>query len=166
MILPIIIWPNSILRKKSEAIDPLLIPNLRQIAMDMIETMDGASGAGLSAVQIGQQLRIFVMRDSDAPGGRRICFNPKIVQRSPEKDLVAEGCLSIPGIYEDVMRHVWVDVVYHDEFGVEMARNTLRGFAAQVFQHELDHLDGKMYPDRMDPGAKDRLRNRIKQARR
>jgi peptide deformylase len=164
MIHQILIWPHATLKCKSVEVEEADIPTLAPLVKDMIETLDHANGAGLSAVQIGSLVRLFIMRDSDAPGGRRVCFNPEIRVRSPGKELVHEGCLSIPGVFENVMRHTWIEAMYFDEFGVRVCRQ-LHGFPAQVFQHEFDHLQGKMYPDRLDPGAKDRLRARLRKAR-
>jgi peptide deformylase len=156
MIKKVLLWPNPILRTKSEEVDEIDVTrSLTELITDLIDTMMAYGGAGLSAIQIGTALRVFVMKETD--GSPIVCINPQIVGRSKEKDLMAEGCLSIPGFYENVMRHIWVDTVFVNAEGKYVTQR-FTGVQAQCFQHESDHLNGRMYPDRMDPGAKDRLR--------
>lgn len=158
MIRPILLWPDPYLKKKSLEVDLGVDLFYEDVVYDMYDTMHINSGVGLSAVQIGVALRIVTL---DAGKGPEAWINPKIVLRSPEKELMPEGCLSLPGVTENVSRNVWVeveglDIGWHPQF----TRAT--GLRAQVFQHELEHLDGRMYVDKMDPGFKDRLRKRLK----
>ena len=121
---------------------------LQTLADDMLETMHAAPGVGLAAPQVGRLIRMFVFDDGDETSGA-LC-NPTIVWRSEEVAEAEEGCLSIPGQYFPVERHVAVKV---EAFGVTGAAATFdaEGFLARIFQHEIDHLDGILFIDRLSP---------------
>ena len=160
MIRPIIIWPNPFLKTKSVAVD-FDLDLYSDVANDMIDTMLHEGGVGLAAVQIGVGLRIITL---NAGHGPEVWINPKIIRRSPEKERMPEGCLSLPGITEDGARNVWVDVVGYYVSGHLKGTHAV-GLRAQVFAHEIEHLDGRMYVDKMEVGFKDRLRKRLKKGR-
>lgn len=158
MVRTILIWPAKQLREKSEPMpaEALETELLHGLVTDLIDTMENAGGLGLSAVQIGVAKQVFVANLMH--GNVRAFVNPIISSRSPEKEMMREGCLSLPGIYENVSRHIWVQVhSWNPETG-QYVDERFQGLAAQIIQHEYDHLQGKLYVDRKDPGSKDRLR--------
>jgi peptide deformylase len=124
----------------------------------MGETMYSAHGIGLAAPQVGESIRLFVAdtqysRDEDGAVANRhlkVFINPEITWESVEDEPYTEGCLSIPGLEGDVYRPISVKMRYLDEKGVQHER-LLEGLEARCAQHELDHLDGVMFIDRMPP---------------
>lgn len=166
MIYPIYIYGSSVLRKVAEEVAPDY-PELKEFASDMFETMYESDGVGLAAPQIGKSLRMFVIDadpfSKDYPEGKgfkRVCINPEILERSDDTWFFNEGCLSVPGVHEDVERPSEVKVRYFDENFVEHIEN-LDGINARVFQHELDHLDGNVFTDRLAPIRKTLLKGRL-----
>jgi peptide deformylase len=150
-ILPIRIWGDPILRRRAQAVDR--VTNVeRKLIRDMIETMEAADGAGLAAPQVGVSKRIFVFRRGDEI---HALINPRIIRRPGERQVGSEGCLSIPGVQAKVSRHAQVVIVGRDENGkaveYECADNDDQGRAATCVQHELDHLDGVMYVEKVEP---------------
>lgn len=116
---------------------------------DMVETMRAERGVGLAGPQVGVSKRVAIMNPEPENDETLIkMVNPRIVAASDEVETVEEGCLSVPGVRGEVPRHVWVEVAYEDEKGVE---RTLRaeGLLARIVQHELDHLDGVLFIDRL-----------------
>lgn len=132
---------DPILRERTRPVDAVS-DDMRQLAADMLETMHAATGIGLAAPQVGRTERVFVMDVDDEP---YVMFNPEIVERDG-LDRAEEGCLSIPEIFGDVDRATRVVVRALDENGEEF---TLEAFdlAARCIQHEIDHLDGKLFID-------------------
>jgi len=168
MILPIYIYGQPVLRKVAEDI-PTDYPELKQFLADMFETLDQSEGIGLAAPQVGRSVRVVVIDldvlSEDMPeykGFRRAFINPHIVEYDESKtDTSEEGCLSLPAIHEKVVRptriHVqWVDEDFqpHDEW--------IEGYLARVMQHEFDHLDGKMFVDRVSPLRKQLIKSKLK----
>lgn len=123
-------------------IERMLIASLR-------ETMHGHKGVGLAAPQVGVNERIFVV---DTGKVVLVAINPRLIS-GQGRDVMEEGCLSIPQLSVNVPRYKVVDVFYVDENGQEVTR-TLTGLAAKAFQHELDHLDGKLIVDYIEPKAR------------
>ncbi|MFA4858320.1 MAG: peptide deformylase [Candidatus Margulisiibacteriota bacterium] len=145
-ILNIIAYPNPILRKKSKAIGKVT-PEIKRLVVDMIATMQAAPGIGLAAPQVGQNIRLIVI---DIGKGPIVVINPKIVKKAG-KQTFTEGCLSLPGIEGPVERAAQVTVKGLDKNG-KPAEFCAEGMLATVFQHEIDHLDGKVLIDRVkDP---------------
>lgn len=145
--LKIITQPNPILRKKSNLINLKEISSreFRGLLSSMIKTMLKTDGAGLAAPQIGKDIRLAVINSKDEP----ICLiNPKIMKKSWAKELGQEGCLSIPGIFGEVKRHKKITVAYYDQAGKKI-KQSVRGLMARVMQHEIDHLDGILFIDKM-----------------
>ena len=125
----------------------------------MTETMYDEVGIGLAAPQIGHSLRLLVVGDEEGRGVQAL-VNP-VITESGGTVTAEEGCLSLPGIFADVTRAQWVRLEAQDLEGRPIAL-TARGLRARVFQHEIDHLDGVLFIDRLDPVTRDRIKRRIK----
>ena len=126
---------------------------VQELVEDMFETMYHAEGVGLAAPQVGVSLRVLVVdvrEREDRRGGRIALVNPRVVWASEETDRVAEGCLSIPGV-EDVVERPWAVRVH----GLDIQGSPLTveadALLARALQHEIDHLDGILFPDRLSP---------------
>lgn len=154
MIREIVIWPDPVLKRVCEPIT-VFDDDKRRLLSDMSETMLAAKGAGLAAPQVGYALRaIVVLVQHTEPKGDgkptaevlQLC-NPVIVERKGSQ-MVREGCLSLPGFYDNVRRATWVRVTAQDERGqpVELAGD---GKLAQALQHEIEHLDGVVFTDHL-----------------
>ena len=148
----IITTENPILRRKAKKVAKIT-PELRVLADDMVETMRNAPGIGLAAPQVAQSVRLFVVEleeNKEQPGSGKtyIVFNPEYVFKSDELVDGVEGCLSIPGWAGEVTRHHKVVVKGLDRHG-QRIRIEAEGLLARVFQHEIDHLDGVLFPDRI-----------------
>jgi peptide deformylase len=141
---------DPILRTKAERIREF-DADVATLASDMHETMDAAPGVGLAAPQVGRLLRLFVFNDREVEISQRGSFcNPEIVWHSEETEEAEEGCLSLPGTYFPVVRWSHVKVRAQDVTGAE-AEHEAEGFLARIFQHEIDHLDGVLFIDRLAP---------------
>ncbi|WP_299722888.1 peptide deformylase [uncultured Tateyamaria sp.] len=147
---PILTWPDARLGVISTPLETIT-DDVRVLAADMLETMYAAPGRGLSAPQIGQLLRMFVMDATwkDGTPSPTICINPEIISRSDDVSTGIEGCLSIPGVEAEVRRPASVRMVWTDLAG-HVHEEDMTGFSARCAQHELDHLDGIMTLDRVD----------------
>lgn len=161
MILPIVAYGDPVLKKVAEEIDPNH-PDLDQFIANMFETMDHAHGVGLAAPQVGQSIRLFVVDASpfkeDHPeldGFRKVFINPIILEESGKPWAFNEGCLSIPGIREDVMRRPEILIEYYDEHW-ELHEERFDGLVARVIQHEYDHIEGILFIEHL-PGLRRRL---------
>ena len=156
MILPIYIYGNTVLRKKCEDIDPNY-KNLNILIKDMFETMHNANGIGLAAPQIGISIQLAVIKlESDSErydnlenSDEFVVFNPKLEVIDKEKQGFWEGCLSVPGLRGYVERPRKLKIKYLDECANEK-EILVEDFLATVFQHELDHLFGYLYVDRLN----------------
>jgi peptide deformylase len=143
-ILPIRTFGDPGLRERARRVERVR-PLHRRLANNMIETMRVAPGVGLAANQVGVLERIFVWEVDDEVG---VVVNPEIVTRSPEVEQSDEGCLSLPGLTYPVERSIEVTIEALDERGRPFTR-TAEGLLARVFQHEIDHLDGILFVDRL-----------------
>ena len=166
MILPVYIYGQPVLRQEAEDITPDY-PNLKELIDNMFETMDRAEGCGLAAPQIGLPIRVVVIdldvMSDDYPeykGYRRAFINPHIIETNDEEDSMEEGCLSLPGIHEKVTRPTRIRVQYVDENFVEHDE-WVDGYLARVMQHEFDHLEGKVFVDRLSPLRRQMNKNRL-----
>ena len=156
MILPIYLYGQSVLRKVAEDITPDY-PELPKLIQDMWETLAQAEGVGLAAPQIGLPIRL-VLIDLDPLAEdypeykdfRKVYINAHIIETSEETDSMEEGCLSVPGIHEKVTRPIKIRVQYLDE-NFQEHDEWVEGFLARAMQHEFDHLEGKMFVDRLTP---------------
>ncbi|MFA6973712.1 MAG: peptide deformylase [Parcubacteria group bacterium] len=142
--LPIITYPNPILKKKTKKIKDPKAPEIKALVLDMLETMENQGGLGLAAPQVGASVRLCVIK---LDGKTHILINPEIKSRSWRKVVSEEGCLSFPGEFIPVKRSRSVKVKAADRNGktVEIAAD---GLFARALQHEIDHLDGILYIER------------------
>ena len=144
-ILPIRTFGDPVLRQKARPVERVTEVH-RRLVDDMIATMREAPGVGLAGPQVGVVERVFVYEVDDDVGA---IFNPVIVSRSRDLDEDDEGCLSLPGIsFYPVTRHIQVRVEGVDEQGQAISKDA-DGFVARVLQHEIDHLDGVLFVDRL-----------------
>ena len=146
------------LRQHAEPVSEIT-DELRSVFNEMFETMTSANGVGLAAPQIGRAERFFVIiADDDV---RRVFVNPQIIYKSDETTSYEEGCLSIPGVYEEITRPVKITVQALNEFGKPFTLEA-DGMLARIIQHEYDHLDGILYSDRGDAAFKDKTVEQFK----
>ncbi|MBI5700297.1 peptide deformylase [Candidatus Saganbacteria bacterium] len=143
-ILNIIRYPNPMLRKKCKAINKV-DSRIRKLINNMIETIHKAPGVGLAAPQVGENIQLFVI---DIGEGAFTVINPKIKQKNKEFQTFEEGCLCLPGIVGPVERPSQVTVEGMDKNGKHMIIEA-SGFLATVLQHEIDHLNGVVFIDRV-----------------
>lgn len=168
MILPIYIYGQPVLRKVTEDI-PTDYPNLNELIRDMFETLTESEGVGLAAPQIGKAIRVVVIDldvlSDDLPeykDFRRAYINPHIVEYDDtEMEAMEEGCLSLPAIHEKVTRPTRIRVSYLDA-DLQPHDEWVDGYLARVMQHEFDHLDGKMFIDRISPLRKQLIKNKLR----
>jgi peptide deformylase len=144
---------NPVLRRKARRVRAIG-PQVQALIDDMVQTMREAPGVGLAAPQLGVLLRVIVVEvpeDEDEPGSGRLytLINPEIVKTSPEFEEGQEGCLSIPGYVGLIKRHPAVTVRALNRGG-KAIRIKAQGFLARVLQHEIDHLDGILFLDRLE----------------
>jgi len=149
---PILIHPDPRLKKLCAPVADLS-DELRTLADDMLETMYAAPGIGLAAPQIGVLDRLIVLdceKDETAPPKPMVMFNPEVIAASDETNTYEEGCLSIPDQYADVTRPAEVTVRWLDRDGA-LQEQDFGGLWATCVQHEIDHLDGKLFIDYLKP---------------
>lgn len=160
-VLPINIWGDSVLRKKVDKVTEITNEELNLID-DMIETMFRADGAGLAANQIGIPKSIAIINfsyfDENVPP--QALFNIELLEKSGS-DQREEGCLSIPGINENVVRPDFVKISYQNILG-EKKILECEGFLARVIQHELDHLNGVLFVDRLSSVKRKLINSKLK----
>ncbi|MEL7090106.1 MAG: peptide deformylase [Pseudomonadota bacterium] len=152
MIRPILLHPDPRLKKVSTPVADLS-DELRALADDMIATMYHAPGIGLAAPQVGVLSRLIVLdcvKEEGAPPRPLAMFNPEIIAASDETNVYEEGCLSIPEQFADVTRPKMVSVRWMDRDGNEQTEE-MDGLWATCVQHEIDHLDGKLFIDYLGP---------------
>ncbi len=157
----IVIYGEAVLREVSEAVDEIN-QQVKDLVSDMVDTLKKAKGLGLSAVQIGVLKRVFVIDLAvvDLTETLRVFINPEILEKSGEAEM-EEGCLSFPGIYQKIVRPAVVKVKATDLEGHEFVLEA-KGMAARAILHEYDHLEGKLYIDRMTPLTRTLLKGRLR----
>ena len=157
-------YPDPLLLMRSAEINSF-DKNLVNLSKDLIDTMYDADGVGLAAPQIGINKRIFVMDCSSENEEKdcRVVINPEIEHASEELGSYKEGCLSIPGITEEISRPKVIKVLYQDVNGV-LQRDTYDDLWSICFQHELDHLNGKLFIDHLRPMKKILVKNKMKKS--
>ena len=154
MILPVVAYGHPVLKKIGRDIDPSF-PKLKELIADMFETMYQSDGVGLAAPQVNQSIRLFVI-DSNAFGEKypeakeykRVFINAQIYKYEGEEYSFNEGCLSFPGLREDIVRKPVIHIKYLDE-NFQPHDERIDGINARVIQHEYDHVDGIVFVDRM-----------------
>jgi peptide deformylase len=168
MILPIVAYGDPVLRKVGVDIEQHH-PDLQKLIADMFETMAKAKGVGLAAHQVGRSIRLFVIdanpltHEDEHPeliGFRKVFINAKIIEEKGAEWTYNEGCLSIPNIREDVKRLPVIRVKYVDENFVAL-EETFSGIAARIIQHEYDHIEGKLFVDRINTLRRTLLKSRL-----
>ena len=168
MILPIYTYGQPVLRKVADDITAAY-PDLKQLISDMWETLFQSEGIGLAAPQIGRDIRLVVIDlvplSDDMPeykDFRRVYVNPHILEYDEsETSSSEEGCLSLPAIHEKVIRPTRIHVQWLDE-NFESHDEWVSGYLARVMQHEFDHLDGKMFIDRISGLRKQLIKGKLK----
>lgn len=164
MKLPIVAYGDPILKKIATDIDKDY-PELQKLISDMFDTMYYANGVGLAAPQIGLPIRLFIVDISEdeedgTPGYKKVFINAKILEETGEAWLFNEGCLSIPDIRENVSRKPNIKVTYLDENFVEHT-DDVDGMPARVIQHEYDHIEGKLFTDKISVLRKTMLKSKL-----
>lgn len=165
MILPIVAYGDPVLKREGEEIDQDY-PFLEELIENMYETMYNSEGVGLAAPQIGKSIRLFIVDctpfNEDEPeldGFKKTFINPIIIEEEGDEWNFNEGCLSIPGVRENVSRKPKITIEYMDE-KFNLIEETYDGIAARVIQHEYDHIEGILFTDHIKP-----LRKRLLNAR-
>lgn len=166
MTYPIYVYGHPVLRKIAKDMEKDH-PDLATLIADMFETMYNSDGLGLAAPQIGKSLRIFVIDGEplgeDHPemkGFKKVYINPRVVERKGEKVPMNEGCLSLPGIHEEVDRESELRIQYYDQ-DWNYHDEVYTGYKARVVLHEYDHLDGILFPDRLSPLRRRLIRGKL-----
>ena len=137
---------------------------VKRLLDDMAETMYSAPGIGLAATQVNQHLQIIIIDTSEAKDSLRVFINPKIIDKSGEQDY-EEGCLTVPGIYENVTRAAKVKVEALDRDG-QLFTLEAEGLLSICIQHEMDHLLGKVFVEYLSPLKRNRIKNKMLKQRR
>lgn len=167
MILPVYLYGTPVLRAEAEDIDKDY-PELQKLIKDMFETMYHTEGVGLAAPQIGKSIAVIVIDASVLAEDFPECANSKMVIINPTLDVIedepavsrSEGCLSLPGLSENVKRYEHVVLNWFDE-NFEEHEQEFKGFMSRVIQHEFDHLLGTVYTDHISPVRKQMIRNKL-----
>lgn len=167
MILPIVAYGHPVLKKAAEEVDADY-PDLKQFIEDMYETLYASSGVGLAAPQVNKSIRIFVV-DADplskeypeAKGYKKTFVNPEILEYFGNDFEYCEGCLSLPGLYEDVIRKSKIRIRYQDE-NFDEHEEIIEGIPARIVQHEYDHLDGIVYTEHLSNMKKILIKGKLR----
>lgn len=165
MILPIVAYGDPVLKTKAKPITKDY-PNLDELIKNMFETMYNAKGVGIAAPQVGHSIRLFVVdgapfdEDDEVKNFKQVFINAQMVKEEGEKWKFNEGCLSIPGIREDVLRKPEIELEYEDE-NFQKHRKLFTGTAARIIQHEYDHIEGVLFTDRVSAMRRRLLKNSL-----
>ncbi|MCF8360694.1 MAG: peptide deformylase [Prolixibacteraceae bacterium] len=163
MILPIIKYGASVLRNKAVEIDKG--DNFQQLAANMFETLKQANGIGLAAPQVNLLKNAFIIdttpfNEPEIPKIEKAVFNPDILNFDDKTGPYEEGCLSIPGIFENINRPLSIEVRYRD-INFDIKEEMLEGIEARIFQHEYDHLQGVLFVDRLSALRRKLLKSKL-----
>jgi peptide deformylase len=154
-------YGDAILRNKSAKVDEFG-PDLKPLFRHMEETMLDAKGVGLAAPQIGVSKQIAIMNPEPENSTRLLkMINPRIISSSDETEKLEEGCLSVPGVRGEVARASEITVAYQDENGKEHTLHA-EGMLARIIQHELDHLNGVLFVDRLSFAKRSLIKGKLK----
>lgn len=173
MTLPIVAYGDPVLRKVCEPITAEF-PQLKELIANMFDTMYASNGVGLAAPQIGKTIRLFVVdtepfsEDEELTleeqkflkNFKKVFINAKIIEEKGEEWIFNEGCLSIPGVNEDVKRKETIVIEYQDEH-FNTHKETISGLAARVIQHEYDHIEGILFTDKLSSFKKQILKGKL-----
>jgi peptide deformylase len=164
--LPIIAIGHPTLKKRAEEISPEY-PELNKLISNMFETMYASKGVGLAAPQVNKSIRLFIIDaspyaedDPQAKDFRKVFINPKIINETGEQWTFNEGCLSVPGINEEVSRKSIVEIEYVDE-QFNPHKEIFTGIVGRIIQHEYDHLEGTLFVERLSTLKKAILKGKI-----
>ena len=163
-LLKILIFPDPRLRTVAKTVE-VVDDSMKKLTQDMLETMYQGSGIGLAATQVNVHKRVIVLDISESKDEPLILINPEIIKIiDPNKKNFSEGCLSVPGFYEELTRPSAVEISYLD---IDGKRNLLlaNDLLAVVIQHEMDHLDGKMMVDFISNIKREMIRKRLLKAK-
>lgn len=173
MILPVVAYGDPVLKKEAEDITKDY-EGLSQLIEDMFETMYEANGVGLAAPQIGKSIRLFVIdaspfaEDEEEEEAeilkdfKKVFINAEIIEEEGEEWGFNEGCLSIPGIREEVFRNETLTIEYYDE-NFKKHKETYSGLAARIIQHEYDHIDGVLFVEHISPLRKRLIKRKLEE---
>lgn len=163
-ILDILEFPDSRLRTIAKPVTEVT-DKTRRIIEDMFDTMYDAPGIGLAATQVNVHEQILVIDVSDDSDDPMVFINPKVTVLEGDKELMQEGCLSVPGFYEEVERveHCKIEAIGKDGVPFELEAT---GLLAVCIQHEMDHLDGKLFVDYLSSTKRDRIRKKLEKQQR
>lgn len=166
MILPIYLYGQPALRKPTEMVEEGSI-DVKQFIADMQDTLTAAEGCGLAAPQVGKSIRLFLVDGTDlgedypeCADFRQVFINPEIIEESEETVAYNEGCLSLPGISENVVRPKTITIRYQDA-DFQWHTDTYTDFKARIVQHEYDHLEAHVFTDRISPLRKSLVRGKL-----
>ncbi|HEX6591075.1 MAG TPA: peptide deformylase [Moraxellaceae bacterium] len=159
MILPILEFPDPRLRTKAKPV-ARVDDSIRQLIADMLETMYDAKGIGLAATQVDQHIQLIVMDLSEEKDEPRVFINPVVTPLCEEKAPYDEGCLSVPGFYETVERPAEVRINALDRDG-QPFEIVAEGLLAVCIQHEIDHLNGKLFVDYLSSLKRERIKKKL-----
>ena len=163
-LLKILIFPDPRLRTVAKTVE-VVDDSIKKLTQDMLETMYQGSGIGLAATQVNVHKRVIVLDISESKDEPLILINPEIIKIiDPKKKIFSEGCLSVPGFYEELKRPSSVEISYLD---IDGKRNLLlaNDLLAVVIQHEMDHLDGKMMVDFISNIKREMIRKKLLKAK-
>ena len=159
-LLKILIFPDPRLRTKAKSVQNI-DGSIKELSDDMLETMYEGEGIGLAATQINVHKRIIVVDITKEKNEPQVLINPVIEKIiDPEKRAYSEGCLSVPGFYEELKRPSSVEVSYQDLEG-KMNTQVISGLLSVVIQHEIDHLDGKIMVDSLSNLKREMIRKKL-----
>jgi len=161
--LEILEFPDPRLRTVAKQVDTF-DKKLRDLVDDMLETMYQASGIGLAATQVNRHVRLLVLDVSEDRSAPKTYINPEIVERAGEQ-VCEEGCLSVPGVYASVRRAERVRVRAQDRHGMTFEEEA-EGLHAVCLQHEMDHLEGRLFVDYLSPLKRQMVKKKIEKSRR
>ncbi|MEX1188252.1 MAG: peptide deformylase [Bacteroidia bacterium] len=166
MIYPIVAYGSPVLKKKAGIIDKEY-PDLEDVIQNMFDTMYHAHGVGLAAPQVGMSIRLFIIDASpfadeqpELKGVKKVFLNAEIIEDGGKEWKFNEGCLSIPGIREDVERKPEITIRYQDEKFVQHEEK-FSGILARIIQHEYDHIDGILFTDHLSPLRRTLLKGKL-----
>lgn len=170
MILPIYLYGQSVLRKETTIV-PRDYPNLDTLIQNMFETLTMSDGCGLAAPQIGLSIKLFIVdgtvlfkeepeKYADCENFKQVFINPVVEAIGSEKSVYSEGCLSLPGISENIKRPKTVLVTYQDEH-FEQHQEEFTTFPARIIQHEYDHLSCHVFTDHLSPLRKQFVKKQL-----
>jgi len=164
MVLPVIRYGSPLLRRKSIGFNGP--EEIKTLSGDMSETLKRYEGIGLAAPQVSLLKNIFIidtnpLADKGVVSVEKVIVNPEIVDYGSDNSYYTEGCLSIPEIFEDILRPEKIEVRYRDE-NFDLHKEILDGILARIFQHEYDHLNGVLFIDRLYPLKRKLIQSRLK----